>query len=266
MTAIASMFSRKCVATASDSFLTNAKNGDLIEARRPKIICSKPLTLTISYWGLARFGTFDTFNFLKNFTAENRNASDHEEFAKQLSHELTVKIRSLRLNQNQRGVGVHLAFYENVGGKRIPELILVSNFKDPTYSSTSDTVSFSRRTAVDLEKHPDFQGKPSRQEFLSWLENHHVMRFNNGDPELFSSAADAIMKMTMAIRARGKFPKGSDYDAYRLWVREPIETIKEVHRRVCPKKHRIVGGQIHDVLMLPNGEFKTSSKAIPILH
>ena len=75
MTAISTLLTAFAIASASDSLITEITTGKVIESREPKIVCIRQLRMAVSYWGLARANTFDTFQFLKSFAAKHKGAT-----------------------------------------------------------------------------------------------------------------------------------------------------------------------------------------------
>src|SRR5262245_24941996 len=115
MTAISTLLTNSVIASSSDSFLTEADTGRVVQTRRPKIVCIKPLRMVVSYWGLARTSSgFDTFEFLKAFATRNKKAPSAERFASDLAAELTKKVESFRLVSPSDGLGLHIAAFEKV--------------------------------------------------------------------------------------------------------------------------------------------------------
>jgi hypothetical protein len=266
MTAISTLLTDSVIASASDSFLTEIGTGRMIETRQPKLVCIKPLRMVVSYWGLARTSSgFDTFEFLKSFATRNKGASSPEHFASSLASEVTNKINSFRLVSPSNGLGFQIAAFEKVSGIYIPELFLCTNYLNTYYSSTSPKFSVTRESFKD-PKHSDPSAPTARMEFYSLLKNHLVFRFNNGDPEMFNPVADAIMQMSMALQRRGHFSTAKKTEAYRQWVREPIQAIANLQKRICKKSNRVVGGIVHDVIIDQSGNIQPSSNRIPILH
>jgi hypothetical protein len=103
-------------------------------------------------------------------------------------------------------------------------------------------------------------------EFYSLLKNHTVVRFNNGDPEMFNPVADAIMQMSIALQRRGHLSTAKKTEVYRQWVREPIRAIADLQKRICKNSNRFVGGIVHDVIINQSGNIQLSSKRIPVIH
>jgi len=266
MTAISTLLTNSVIASASDSFLTEADTGRTIETRQPKLVCIKPLRMVVSYWGLARTNSgFNTFEFLKSFAARNKGATSPEQFASVLASEITNKIRSFRLATPADGLGIHIATFESVSGIYIPELFLCTNYLNTSYTSTSPNFSVTRESFKD-PKYLNRSDPNARMEFYSSLMNHLVVRFNNGDPELFNPLADAIMQMSMVLQSRVYLSTAKKIEAYRQWVREPIQAIADLQKRICKKNNRLVGGIVHDVIIYQSGNIQPSSKRIPVIH
>jgi len=265
MTAISTLLTASAIAAASDSFLTDTTTGQVVETRQPKIVCIKQLRMAVSYWGLARANNFDTFQFLKSFATKHKRAASPERFALDLGAEATKNVTALNLPSPSNGLGFHIAVFENVCGTYVPELFLCTNYMDPGYATTNPTFSVSRESFKDTQ-YPNRSDPAARLAYYLRLTNHVVSRFNNGDPELFNPVADALMQMSMVLSQRGHFSTAKKTEAYRQWVREPIQAIADLQKRICKKGKRLVGGAVYDVIIEQSGQFHLSSKRIPVIH
>lgn len=264
MTAISNILSSAAIAAASDSFLT--LEGVIKEASRPKIVCVVPLRLAVSYWGLAKTTNgFDTFEFIKDFCVRHKSATSLTVFATNLRDELNQNQKLQRVPANQRGLGIHLAAFEDYNSVSVPELILCTNFQNTTYTQIADQFSCSRESnqrGRDINStSPD-----ERREFHRNLGNLNFDWFNNGDPGLFNQGANAVAGMIGELSRRNALSTTSMPELCTTLVRQPILLISQMQRRVCKREHRIVGGCIYDVMIRPTGQVTPSSRRIPVIH
>lgn len=266
MTAISTLLSARTIACATDSFLTEADTGKIIEARRPKLISVNALKLVISYWGLARTSSgFDTFEYLRRFSSDHRAAATAQKFCEELCRDLSNKVAAMRLQPPTNGLGVHIAAFEKIDSVFVPELFLCSNFTDTSYSITVPRFSLSRESFKDAS-FPNPDTPMARAEYHRRLVSGQVSFFNNGDPQLFNPVANAIFEMSMTIRHRHIAKTGSDASFYRHWVCEPIRCIADLQKRLCKPGKRIVGGIVHHVLLHQSGNVECSTGRIPEIH
>jgi hypothetical protein len=91
------------------------------------------------------------------------------------------------------------------------------------------------------------------------LQNDRFLLYNNGDPQLYNAAADAIYKMVRVLGIRRNLKDTEDTETLRALARRPIEVVAEIQRDFCREGTRIVGGRVHDLLIMPSGEYSSTS-------
>jgi hypothetical protein len=182
-----------------------------------------------------------------------------ESFARHIRDHFNVLLAKFPgVPKRDRGLGLHVVGYEDVEGFKIPELFLVTNFKSLSYDDVADAMGCSRRTNLTitddsgddayLEKHREPEFRHAVREHLA---SGRVLFFNNGDPELFTIAANGLVTSMKALKNRGAL-KG-DSERWRHLAKAPIEIIGDLQKSYAKKKFRLVGGKIHDLTILPDG-------------
>lgn len=157
MTVITTLITSRCTVHATDSLITVLQpDGSRrpLEWQKPKIVPVRRFRGAISYWGLAEVrGTWSTLDWLKARTQDAVNFASPEEFAQELARRLQQEITGIAVaNPIDRGIGLHFTAYERVDDRWIPELFLVSNWQDPSYTAIRATgVGYSRETLASLD-------------------------------------------------------------------------------------------------------------------
>jgi hypothetical protein len=264
MTAISALISRHWLAVASDSLLTEFlldKNQVIhSEFRKSKIVPIRNFKAAAAYWGLAKIGTWRTYDFLKEKATNSNNFNSFEEFANDLKNKLNEKLNSINFaNPLHRGIGIHLVGYEKIGNQEFPELFLISNFTDPSYTSVGD-LAISRNlygTLPDELKAPNLSLAEQRARIIQFLDDIGLFIFNNGDPMLFIQAANAIHGMFKVALERRTIKDGEKI--IMKLASKPIETIKEMQKDFLKKEYIRVGGKIHHLLITERGDFKSDT-------
>jgi hypothetical protein len=270
MTAISNVFCADFIAFGSDSFLTKKVGNKIeyVETDRSKIFALNGLRGGISYWGFAGLERLSVADELKALADQAHNCGTLEAFAQNLRVQCNNLLRKYtNIPKGQRGLGIHVAGYEEMKGVKIPELFLVTNFTDLAYN-VGDQLGCSRRTNVTitgdsgddayLQRHAEFR---YRKQVHDHLQSGNVLFFNNGDPQLFTIAANGILESMRALSARAALKAGND--AWRDLAIRPIEIIADLQKSFAKDMHRIVGGRIHDLVVYPNGTTRSDSGVVP---
>ena len=143
MTAISALISKKWIAAASDSLLTEY-NPDTnaithVEFRRSKIVPIVKFKAAAAYWGLAKIGRWRTYDFLTTMARDADNYDTIEDFANGIKLRLKEKLESITFQTPiHQGIGIHLIGYETHGDGLVPELFLISNYLNPSYNALKE--------------------------------------------------------------------------------------------------------------------------------
>jgi hypothetical protein len=205
MTAISTIISRQCIAVSTDSYITDFKTGlTRDDKKQSKITEIRPLRAAAAYWGLAEsISGWTTYGWLESKANEARNYGTLEEFAIALHADLTKILSGVRVAD--RGIGIHLMGYERVGDYWVPELFLVSNYADTTYSKLCCLHKSRETYHIAFNEPPSEQHREPkyRHKLHGFLAEGGMLVFNNGDPLMFNSAARALLRLLNSARERG---------------------------------------------------------------
>jgi hypothetical protein len=265
MTVIAALFSRSCIALSSDSFITEVQptgNLKVLESQQSKIVPIRRLRAAASYWGLASYGRWSTYNWLKETAISAGNGASLETFANYLRNALEKELSQLALPAKQKGIGIHLTGYEEINGYWVPELFLCSNFKGTDYSSVGD-LGLGRHTEpyVLSSQIPstDYGNQEHRLTVHNKLQEGIIFQFNNGDPVLFNPVAASVFSSFQTLANRGLVSDIDSPATFQALVKRPVEIVSKMQRDFCREGQRIVGGKTHDLVIKSNGEFESTS-------
>lgn len=272
MTAISNVFCKYYIACASDSFIVELCDGPqggeplkYIEASQAKIVPIERLKGAVSYWGFAKYSSISTLDEIKRVVGDQAY-STLEEFAVGLrDHFNTLFEKHPAIRKTDRGVGFHVVGYEDVEGTPVPELYLVTNYKSLAYDDLSDRLGCSRRSYVTLNPEgsgdDDYLKRHSEGEFRKKVYGHlddgHIIYFNNGDPALFTLAADAVLESMKTLSKRGALE--SPENAWRELAKQPITIVKNLQASFAGNAGKIVGGKVHDLTIMPDGRMFSDS-------
>lgn len=270
MTVIAAVITRYCTAQASDSLITELRpDGTRVpkEWERTKIVAVPHWRGAMAYWGLATYDAYkwSTLDWLQERAQEANQYFSPEDFARVMTEMLNEAISKMTFRRPlDAGIGIHFTAYEYIKNRWIPELFLLSNFKDPSYRSLSDRVYLGRETYHHIDMNvngpqPEHSEPKYRLKVHKYLQAGGMLVYNNGDPLLFNPAASAIFAMIQELARRGKLDNHANIATYRAIVRRPIEIVSHVQHDFARKKTRTVGGKLHDLAATPNGEYSSDS-------
>lgn len=273
MTAISTLFTNSCTVHASDSLLTVGKKDGTFEPkefRKTKIVSIERYRGAMSYWGLATCGSFSTYDWLCSQRSKALTLSA-EEYAAFITTGLNEVYRKLGLLTNsQAGLGIHFSCYEFIDNQWMPELFLITNYKNLNYEVDKSGFHYSRETyktihnaGLPLSQHiaSDSHHRDSvyRQEVKSYVDSKGLMWFNNGDPLLFNPAANALFSAFMTLKNRGSLKQPFGPKECRDLARRPVEIVKNVQRDFCSDGKKIVGGKVHDLSITPRGVYESGT-------
>ena len=269
MTVIATVITRYCTAHASDSLITELQDDGSrkqIESKKSKIVRVKHWRGAMAYYGLAKHDGHDwsTFDWLKDQARSANQYSSAGEFAQEVTNGLNEEISKMHFENNvDAGIGIHLTVYERINDYWIPELFHIRNWGDISYQSVIPKgVCVSRQTYHTINKEAEelLQGEPEyRLKVQQYLESNEMLIYNNGDPEMFNSAAYAIHGMFKVLMKREVLDKQDKVKTYQAIARRPIEVVKNAQHDFCHEQYRLVGGRLHDLAITPEGDYFSSA-------
>ena len=265
MTVISAILIRQCTAISSDSLITEVRDDGSripVEWEQSKVARIPKFRGSASYWGLATYGRWSTFDWLQSQARVAEGFDTLEEFARSFRQSLENELAKLRFrNPIDSGIGIHLTGYEHIDGYWIPELLLCSNFADPSYSRIC-CLHLSRETFHTLNNVPsaDEHREPRfRLSVKDALQNGAMLIYNNGDPLMFNPSAKSFLQLISTIRQRGLLNDPDSPATYRSIARRPIEIVSAAQQDFCRAGTRFVGGRIHDLVVTPAGEYSSTS-------
>lgn len=267
MTVISGVLTRRCVAVASDSYITRLSGGrrelvpDLIG---PKIVRFDRVRAAASYWGLAELDGISTYDWLRGIAATCQ-ASPKRPSLSELAELLCEDLRPRLLSRpyRHRGIGIHLAGYERVAGYPVPELFLISNYADGSYQRRAP-LDWTRRSTWDVfqQAPASWKHNPDSEErlaFRAFLEEGGVYSVNNGDPVMFNPAANAVFAMLQELVRNRSAVYSDSPRAWQTLATLPISIVRDFQEGTYVPLSRVVGGRIHDLVIQKTGEPLTSS-------
>jgi hypothetical protein len=266
VTVISTLLSNHGTAHATDSLITKqSKDGTSkpIEFTRSKIISVVHFKGAMSYWGLAKYGTWLMYGFLQSLAARARNYHSPEPFAQYVADELTKQLKGFKIKKERdSGIGIHFTAYEHISGYWIPELFLIGNWTDPSYTAVHAAgLTVSRETYHTIAKVPPhtIHGEEQfRLQVHDFLMQHDLLFFNNGDPSMFNPPANAILNMIRIAKERGVLIEMSP----KTWcaiARRPIEVVRHIQSDFYRPNTRLVGGALHDLFVSPDGTYYSTT-------
>lgn len=268
MTVIASLITRRCTVHATDSLLTEKQqNGTLkaLEWGKTKIIPVTAWRGAMSYWGLASVeGQWNILDWLKDKASMASNFDSAEAFAFDLASKLSIVLSRWKFTKPEdAGIGIHFSCYERIADRWIPELFLISNWSDPSYSSLKPTgIGYSRETYGTLSNQ-GFEVEHSQRQYRmqvhDYIFNRGWIRYNNGDPKLFNPIANTILSMLAEMDKRRILRDMDDVKTQVSLARTPVEFVSRMQRDFYLPGTRIVGGSIHDLAITPEGQYFSTS-------
>lgn len=269
MTIISTVISRFGVVHATDSLITTLSSGGVyspISWRWEKLIRVPMWKGIMSFWGLAKINRYgwSTITWLENQVHNTRGFRNPESFAVHVASELNKELSRMGVaNNTNAGIGIHFTAYENINGNNIPELFLISNWADPTYSSLRVAgVEATRETSATVLNSRDNIGGvniPNRINLYNWLQAGNYITYNNGDPLLYNSAANAMTGMVQVLKTRNILKSVNRLDTYVKISRFPVDTVTHMQKQLCKRGTQIVGGRTRDISVNPTGTYLSTS-------
>ena len=277
MTLISALISVKGTAVATDSLITVKATEDptsveQIEWETPKLVRLAKFSGTISFWGdfvaeviITKFQGKITHKFgwtlYEWLRTKSTNITEEtlEAFVQSLTAELQEEF--FKLGRQNRGIGLHVTGYEYLDNTYIPELFLISNYADTSYTTLRE-LSYSRETFHTItntppaENHRDLE---CRRVVYSHLVNGGLIIYNNGDPSLFNPVLQATWNSFLDSRNRGRIKDTFELNELASLVRRPIEFVSKFQTDFFKKDKILIGGRIHDLAVWRDKNYISTS-------
>jgi hypothetical protein len=269
MTVIATLITRRGTIHVTDSLITQRQQDGTYEALEWKNTKIVPVTAwrgAMSYWGLASVGgQWTLLDWLREQVKKASNFDSAEAFANDVAQKLNRVLSRWKLPRTRdAGIGIHFTAYERIADRWIPELFLISNWGDTSYSSLRPAgVGVSRETYGTISGQGP-RAEHFRPEFRvsvhDYILNQGWLRYNNGDPKLFNPIADTIMDMLGEMNKRSTLRDVDRMKTQLSLARTPVEFVSRMQLNFCLPETRVVGGAIHDLAISPEGDYQSTSK------
>jgi hypothetical protein len=267
MTVISTLITRTGTVHATDSLLTSLRDGqrEPLEWRQTKIVPVRPWRGAMSFWGLAKMDdSWSTLEWLRNQATSAGLSRSPEAFAREIAANLQTALSRLKFQQiTDAGIGIHFSAYEWIAERWVPELFLISNWGDTSYTSLRATgVRVSRETYSTVSGqggNPETTNDEERLAVGAALQSGTWIRYNNGDPRLYNAAANTFQDMVIELARRGILRNIDDINTVRSLATRPVEIVSALQRDFCIPGRRVVGGRIHDLAIAPTGIYSSMS-------
>lgn len=267
MTVISTLITRTGTVHTTDSLLTCLRDGRrrALEWQQTKIVPVRPWRGAMSFWGLAKINdTWSTLEWLRNQATSADHFQSPEAFANDIAGSLQNALSKFGFQKiTDAGIGIHFSAYEWIADRWIPELFLISNWCDTSYTSLRATgVGVSRETYSTVSGQVSNPGTTNDEERLAVSTALYAgtwFRYNNGDPCLYNTAANAFHDMTIELARGGILRNVDDINTIRSLAMRPVEIVSALQRDFCVPGTRVVGGRIHDLAVTPAGGYSSRS-------
>jgi hypothetical protein len=274
MTVVSTLITRHYTAHASDSFLTMFdSNGmrEVVEDKQSKLVKVPAFRGAMTYWGLARHeDNWDTFQWLHERARLAGNFGSGEAFAEACAEMLTAELSRRRFaNPLDSGLGIHFTAYEYINDYWIPELFVLSRWRDQSYQDVLPAYKFrvTRETYATLKGLDPPDGRSSEfGQFRYRFEVHKALQgtplmflFNNGDPVLFNPIANSILASFTELSRRGHLKDPTSLETHLSIARRPVEIVSKLLTDFAAPSTRLVGGKPHDLAVSPRGEYHSTT-------
>ena len=100
---------------------------------------------------------------------------------------------------------------------------------------------------------------PNRINLYNWLQAGNYITYNNGDPLLYNSAANAMTGMVQVLKTRNILKSVNRLDTYVKISRFPVDTVTHMQKQLCKRGTQIVGGRTRDISVNPTGTYLSTS-------
>lgn len=268
MTVVSTIITRHYTAHASDSFLTVRRPDGgraVVEDQQSKLVRVPAWRGVMGYWGLARHeGDWQTLEWLRTQANRAHESLSVALFAGSLAMGLTDALAGRSFAKPvDAGLGVHFTAYERVDDRWIPELFVITNWTDSSYTAirpqgfraTRETYAILK----GLEERPTEHGEANfRLEVHAALHGDGIMfRFNNGDPILFNPIANAIIDSFIELSRRRNLKDPTSCPTHLSIARSPVDVVSKLLAELSDPNMRLIGGKPHDLAVSPGGEYES---------
>lgn len=280
MTLICARLSKSCTVHATDSLLTSLEDDDsehvIAEGSgKPKIVKVSKYRGAMSWWGSVQHNMgeghyWNALEWMQQMSEESKNSElSVDDFAQSLADRLSMQFREyLRLKGRHRALGLHFTVYETREGKDIPELFLITNYSGIEANAKGAYVTVG--TAFSAQRHSYFQVSGERD---FDFEKHHEdkyrlavhtylqsadLPFQNGDTVLFNTTGAGLTNMANILFARNWIADEIPIVQGQL-ARLQVETVASSLEYFCPEGRRKIGKPCFNLIILPDGEMKSTT-------
>lgn len=270
MTILSTIITRHYTAHASDSFITvHRPDGkrDVVEAKKSKLVQVRAWRGIVGYWGLAQHGNdWKTVDWLRARADRANEYDSAEAFADSLAAALTTALAGRTFARPlDVGLGIHFTAYEYIDDRWVPELFVINNWTDASYTAVRpEGFRVTRETYATLknlsERSAEHGKHKYRLEVHAALHNAPLMfRFNNGDPALFNPVAASIQDSVAELSRRGQLKDPSSAETHLAIARSPIDIVSKLLKELAVSGTKLVGGKLHDLAVSPGGVYKSQT-------
>lgn len=277
MTLISALISIRGTAIATDSLITVRNEDDptsveQVEWETPKLVRLEKFSGTISFWG----------GFVAEVIFTKRQEKTTHKIAWTLYEWLCEKCKKIpedtletfvcrltkdlkaeytKRGRQNKGIGLHVTGYEYVDNTFIPELFLISNYVDTSYTTLRE-LSYSRETfhtITDIPSAEEHRNLEYRKTVYSYLVNGGLFIYNNGDPGLFNPVLKATWDSYLDSRNKNRVKEMLELKEFISLIRRPIEFVSKFQTDFFKKDKILIGGRIHDLAVWRDGIYISTS-------
>jgi hypothetical protein len=238
----------------------------VLEHQASKLVRVPAWRGAMAYWGLATLGNWNTKHWLETQATHAGSHGSAEDYALALAGNLNRELGRLAFSRPlESGLGIHFTAYEYVDGYWIPELFVVTNWNDPTYSAVRPGGFYVTRetygTLQNLQDRSLEHREPvSRRVVHAALHQNQVMfRFNNGDPALFNPVGDSVFNTFSKLYGRGHVRDSASALTHLSLVRRPVDVVIKLLADLAEPTSRVIGGKSHDLAISPGGDYESTT-------
>jgi hypothetical protein len=237
------------------------------ESQKSKLLRVPAWRGALGYWGLAWLDDgWNTYEWLSERADRAGDAKSAAAFAEDCAAALTDELSRRRVNH---GLGIHFTAYEHIDDYWIPELFVLSRWKDEKYQEVLPNFEFrlTRETYATLNQLDPPEGRSAafgqprfRREVHAVLHDTPFMfRFNNGDPALFNPIAFCVLGTFAELSRRRQLKEPSSIKTHLTIARRPVEIVSNLLADFAAPGARLIGGKPHDLAVNPGGVYESTT-------